>query len=169
MGEQERSAEAKPLAKPAQGVVVSQSRCPYCHDAVEAEASVACQECLGRHHAACWEEAGRCSACQCETRLEVKRPELTLELVQRLLSRQGYSDQEAQQVLRGAGRAVPWPAWLGLFFGSVSGAMGLGFTVAAHNPVYGWDQDLLGGGIGLLAFGVLAYVMVFVLLKLRRP
>jgi hypothetical protein len=39
-------------------------RCPYCHDEVPPEKSVACRDCLARHHLACWGEGGRCSACQ---------------------------------------------------------------------------------------------------------
>jgi hypothetical protein len=41
------------------------TRCPYCHDAVDraADAWVACEACLARHHAACWSETGACGAC----------------------------------------------------------------------------------------------------------
>ncbi len=40
-------------------------RCPYCHDACGAEQdNVVCNDCLARHHAACWVEAGdRCAGC----------------------------------------------------------------------------------------------------------
>jgi hypothetical protein len=41
------------------------NRCPFCRDDVsqDSELSVACQACLTRHHAPCWQEAGRCSSC----------------------------------------------------------------------------------------------------------
>lgn len=41
-------------------------RCPYCHEGVEVERDewVACQSCLGRHHASCWDETGTCASCQ---------------------------------------------------------------------------------------------------------
>jgi hypothetical protein len=47
-------------------------RCPFCHEAVrpDAEAWVACAQCLGRQHAACWDENGRCGACSHAQRLE---------------------------------------------------------------------------------------------------
>lgn len=51
-------------------------RCPFCHEAVrpEAEAWVACAQCLGRQHAACWDEGGRCGACRHTLRLEAPAP-----------------------------------------------------------------------------------------------
>lgn len=41
-------------------------RCPFCHEPVrpDDEAWVACARCLGRQHAACWDEGGRCAACR---------------------------------------------------------------------------------------------------------
>jgi hypothetical protein len=49
----------------------SRTRCPYCHDDVQTDEStwVACAGCLARHHGACWEESGCCSACGAEDRL----------------------------------------------------------------------------------------------------
>ena len=40
-------------------------RCPYCHADVDLAGDewLACEGCLARHHAACFEEHGRCSAC----------------------------------------------------------------------------------------------------------
>ncbi len=64
-----------PAPEPAErdDVVVAQRRCPFCHDSVKADpdAWVACGACLGPHHAACWDEAGRCAACGSTTRLAV--------------------------------------------------------------------------------------------------
>jgi len=40
------------------------SRCPYCHDMVDADSSfVVCHTCLARHHATCWVDHGSCSSC----------------------------------------------------------------------------------------------------------
>lgn len=57
-------------------VVVAGSRCPFCHDAVKPDGSawVACAACLARHHAACWDEAGRCGACGHAARLTAEAP-----------------------------------------------------------------------------------------------
>lgn len=51
-------------------------RCPFCHEVVrpDAEAWVACAQCLGRQHAACWDESGRCGACAHGQRLEAPAP-----------------------------------------------------------------------------------------------
>lgn len=51
-------------------------RCPFCHDhvAIDAAGWVACVACLARHHAACWREGARCSACG---RAEVMAPPRT--------------------------------------------------------------------------------------------
>lgn len=40
-------------------------RCPFCHTdvRVDVDAWVACRGCLARHHVACWQERGACSAC----------------------------------------------------------------------------------------------------------
>jgi len=56
MGEQKRE---KPIVHAASSPV----RCPYCHDTVDRDkdAWVACQGCLARHHAGCWQEGGACS------------------------------------------------------------------------------------------------------------
>jgi hypothetical protein len=61
-----------PEAAPRDDVVVVTSRCPFCHEGVDpaAAAWVACSACLGRHHAACWGEAGRCAACGTTTHLQ---------------------------------------------------------------------------------------------------
>lgn len=40
-------------------------RCPFCHDEVRTEKSVACRDCLARHHGTCWDEGGgKCAACR---------------------------------------------------------------------------------------------------------
>ena len=51
-------------------VKLAVSRCPYCRDDVAAEGSAVCEGCLARHHPACWDEAGACSACGSASRLE---------------------------------------------------------------------------------------------------
>jgi hypothetical protein len=52
-------------------VLVTVNRCPFCHDDVGAgdRSAVACRRCLARHHTACWNEAGHCSACRGTERL----------------------------------------------------------------------------------------------------
>lgn len=51
-------------------VHVSVNRCPYCHDDVTPVESVACQDCLARHHKECWVESGACSSCGGQGRME---------------------------------------------------------------------------------------------------
>ena len=67
----------KPRAAPPPEVVerdvvrVATNRCPFCHDdvAVEGNDWVSCRSCQARHHVACWDEGGCCSACGAEGRL----------------------------------------------------------------------------------------------------
>lgn len=41
------------------------TRCPFCHESVAPASDdwVACAQCLGRHHAACWAEGAACAGC----------------------------------------------------------------------------------------------------------
>ncbi|MCO5167377.1 MAG: hypothetical protein M9894_13590 [Planctomycetes bacterium] len=61
-------------------IVVQQSRCPFCHEGLTADAAgwVACAACLARHHEPCWGEASRCAACGGAERLrrEARRARL---------------------------------------------------------------------------------------------
>lgn len=50
-------------------VSVKSNRCPYCHDDVEPEGSVVCQDCLTRHHPECWDEGFHCSSCSSSNKL----------------------------------------------------------------------------------------------------
>jgi len=52
-------------------VGASPVRCPFCHDGIDVagEAWVACAGCVARHHAECWDEAGRCGVCRGGERL----------------------------------------------------------------------------------------------------
>lgn len=79
----------------------SPTRCPYCHDECTSEdENVACHECLARHHQACWEEAGRCSSCSSERRMEaVALPALTRTHARKLLREAGYPLSQVQAVL----------------------------------------------------------------------
>lgn len=86
MSEQERPAEKH--TEPAPPVDVPDAirervrakaslvRCPFCHDDVRVgeQRWVACAGCLARHHAGCWGEAGRCSACGDAAALAGGRP-----------------------------------------------------------------------------------------------
>ncbi|MBL4844206.1 MAG: hypothetical protein JKY65_01660 [Planctomycetes bacterium] len=52
-------------------VHVASNRCPFCHEDVTPDESVACQGCLARHHRECWTESGAaCSSCGSEVCLE---------------------------------------------------------------------------------------------------
>lgn len=68
--EQEKPREPAPEVHDDPRVVAH--RCPFCHEPVrpDDEAWVACAQCLGRQHAACWDESGRCGACRHDQRLE---------------------------------------------------------------------------------------------------
>ena len=51
-------------ARPRLSFERSPTRCPFCHDELrEEELLAACRGCGARHHAGCWDEAGRCGAC----------------------------------------------------------------------------------------------------------
>lgn len=43
-------------------VVVSSTRCPFCHEHA-ADEFVVCGRCLAKHHAECWLEHGTCASC----------------------------------------------------------------------------------------------------------
>jgi membrane-associated protease RseP (regulator of RpoE activity) len=65
VGKEDKDHPSPPLAF-AEGVRVNANRCPFCHDDVVRDAdteNVVCGGCLARHHSACWEESGSCSAC----------------------------------------------------------------------------------------------------------
>lgn len=70
MKEEPKPRPTPPEAKDDPRVVAH--RCPFCHEPVrpDEEAWVACARCLGRQHAACWDEAARCAACGHDRRLE---------------------------------------------------------------------------------------------------
>lgn len=70
----------------------SPTRCPYCHEgvAVEAEAWVACERCLARHHRACWDEGQRCAACSATVPLARDRPVDPVQALERSLAAAGF-------------------------------------------------------------------------------
>jgi len=55
---------ARTLGRPRAAVQVRR-RCPFCHDAIEAEALVVCATCATPHHATCFGQHGRCSLLGC--------------------------------------------------------------------------------------------------------
>lgn len=60
------TAHALALAEPqAPRLLVVRRRCPYCHDAIEAEALVVCAACATPHHAPCFEANEGCSLLGC--------------------------------------------------------------------------------------------------------
>jgi hypothetical protein len=54
---------APPDAAPRVRGLPTSGRCPYCHDAVDTAAGVACAGCLARHHEECWDEHKQCASC----------------------------------------------------------------------------------------------------------
>ena len=74
-GKAKASPEAPPEVRPEVAAAVK-LRCPYCQDTCSPVGSVACQDCLTRHHADCWQEQGACSSCGSQSRLvaEVAAP-----------------------------------------------------------------------------------------------
>lgn len=56
--------------------LIHQLRCPYCHAPVRPEdEKAACHACMSWHHRACWEEGGRCAACQSLRPVGTKDPD----------------------------------------------------------------------------------------------
>lgn len=88
---------------------LGRDRCPFCHDDVARDEAVACQDCLARHHPACWDEGTRCASCGADGRLEPTRPPLTFERARRILHEAGYDHGEIDaalgRVARPAGNA----------------------------------------------------------------
>jgi hypothetical protein len=124
------SVEEKTLVKGAP------TRCPYCHDECAPEGSVVCQDCLARHHEACWGEAARCGACASERHLApTARPALTRERLERLLSAAGHDVAEAEALL------APRAAGFGPTLGGVA-AVVLSL-IACAIAVWGFDETAL--------------------------
>lgn len=75
MSEQRERPDDRPLDL--SGAGFSGQRCPFCHDAVDAQGEVwtACQGCLARHHEACWSENGRCGSCGSAASLVPRAPQ----------------------------------------------------------------------------------------------
>jgi len=92
---EERSEGLRPLGT---------TRCPYCHEEADRDTSVACQGCLARHHAACWEEQGGCAACGGDRALRPEPKPITDDRVEALLRRGGHSREEIEAYF--SGRAV---------------------------------------------------------------
>jgi len=55
--------------------LVQHPRCPFCRESVApADAKAACDQCMAWHHAECWGEHGRCSACGAGSALAAGSP-----------------------------------------------------------------------------------------------
>lgn len=85
-------------------VRLAANRCPFCREHCADEAgTVACRGCLARHHAACWDEHGRCGACGSERRYEEgggsAAPRLTRERAETLLEGAGHPRGEVEAFL----------------------------------------------------------------------
>ena len=89
-------------------------RCPYCHDALEAEALdiVTCPGCRTRHHVACVQELGHCSVHGCGRALPEAEPRQAaspeIEALRRRIRERArrYASRQA----RTPGPATPPPA-----------------------------------------------------------
>jgi hypothetical protein len=79
----------------------SPTRCPYCHDEAAAAADAwVCQDCLARHHAACWRERGACSSCASTRHLEPPaRPPLTVERAREVFLAAGHDPADVIRFL----------------------------------------------------------------------
>ena len=67
-----REARARPASQA--------KRCPYCHEdlaSAEAPSLVCCARCATPHHAACWEDAPRCSVYGCGSDAQTDGPTAT--------------------------------------------------------------------------------------------
>lgn len=81
-------------------------RCPYCHDACGPEdaRAMVCQQCLSRHHGACWREGGgRCASCGSTRALAPATPEVRLAPAELELVRRGLPREAVDRVVRRLG------------------------------------------------------------------
>ena len=81
----------------------SPTRCPYCHDACGPEdaRARACQQCLSRHHAACWREGGeRCASCGSKKALAPTTPDVKVTAKELDLLRRGLPQEAIERVVR---------------------------------------------------------------------
>lgn len=80
--EKEQGKEPKPKSTPEPAPEVEAdprvvaNRCPFCRESVrpEEERWVVCAQCLARQHAECWDEGGRCAACNHTQRMLAPTP-----------------------------------------------------------------------------------------------
>ncbi len=77
-------------------------RCPYCHDSCTAEdlAAIVCQQCLSRHHAPCWREAGRCASCSSTRSLSGEAPVIEVSPAEVTLIARGLSREAVEKLRR---------------------------------------------------------------------
>lgn len=89
---------------PSQHVDVAHSpvRCPYCHDSCTAETvgAIVCQDCLSRHHGACWREGTSCASCGSQRALQGGAPPFSVSPAEINLLRSGHSREAVERVCR---------------------------------------------------------------------
>lgn len=98
-------------------VSVEANRCPFCRDDVAPTESVVCQSCLTRHHPDCWDEAGQCSSCSSQIRLQagqVSSPRVITDAdITRILEKEGYRSEEIMAYLSQRDEAEESCGWDG--------------------------------------------------------
>jgi len=141
-------------------VKVSAHRCPYCRDDVPAAESVVCQDCLTRHHPACWDEAAKCSSCGATARLASERPPLTDARVGELLRNHGYTEAEVAAYLArqrvglapcAIGDCVHPGSWT---FGPGAARLCEAHARSQHRQAT-WALGVMAVVVGLVAVGIL--------------
>lgn len=174
------TAEAPPGVGPEEAVRVRQSpnRCPFCHDDVRVEESVACRDCLARHHEGCWDEGAGCSTCRCQVRMAVAsdREELSRRVVTRALAEKGYDAREVRDWIQdeldhanGEVETVSAAKQVGfIFVPIVLGILGMLFGLLLADLLRVGRAD---GGLLVIGFGGAAalFGLVKVVTRLARP
>jgi hypothetical protein len=148
----------------------SPTRCPYCHNDVSPEETVACQSCLARHHAECWNSHGTCATCGSARRLEAPPKEtrrLTPAVARNALLTAGFEHKEIDAVLAGdadqaraermreQNRAFA-KALIVLAFSAGGGMLAGALAFNEFTDAYGRNTiaPLVGFGVGLLMLSV---------------
>ncbi|MEZ6185437.1 MAG: hypothetical protein R3F62_10555 [Planctomycetota bacterium] len=104
-------------------VTVHSLRCPYCHDGCTPAESVACRDCLARHHSACWEERGRCASCSSIHKLVSDSPrERSREELIRLLRADQSEAVRAYYQSQGSSAAEAFERTAELAFSALAGS-----------------------------------------------
>jgi len=154
---------------PAEKIAVKNApnRCPFCHEEAERERSVACQDCLARHHEDCWTEGAGCSACSSQRQLAPSaRPALTRKQATQLLIAEGYTPADIRALFVAPAersrtihsRLGPFAPFLYLVL-SLAVVLACGVVLAGIEVMRTEDDRLLVAMLGVLGASVMATVM----------